>query len=154
MKKYVFAVILFIILLLAMSYYEKQKNKKELDTTCVSVLDSLMLVFNGPDYLISLIESSKQIEAEYVGFATRKSHIYNSYEKLLEVLSDSLWVELSYSDSPVMRYYACRALFSNGSDNFLSVRDRLTKDTTHICFQSFDVFYYYTLGEWIESASK
>jgi len=156
MKKYILSVLVFILLLFAMSYYEKQKSKKDLDTTDAKTtkLDSFLLVINSPDYLISLIESSEQIEDEYVGFGARKSHICNSYEKLLKVISDSLWIELSYSDSPVVRYYACRALFSKGSDDFPIVRDRLKKDTTLVSFQSFDVFYSFALGELIESASK
>ena len=156
MKKYIFFVFLFILLLFAMSYYEKQQSKKELSTTNIKMtkLDSFLLVINSPDYLISLIEASKQIEDEYIGFEAKRSYICNSYEKLLDIVSDSLWVELSYSESPVMRYYACRALFSKESNDFSIVRDRLKKDTTPICFQSFDVFYYYTLGELIELASK
>ena len=156
MKKYIGSVFLFILLLFAMSYYEKQKSKKELSATNMEMtkLDSFLLVINSPDYLISLIEASEQIESKYIGFEGRESHVYNSYEKLLDIVSDSLWVKLSYSKSPVMRYYACRALFSNGSDNFLSVRDRLKKDTAHIRFQSFDVIYSYTLGALIESASQ
>ena len=151
---FISVILLFITLLAGMNYYEKQTNKVKSDIAYTSVFDSISNMIdslnNSPDYLISLIESSKQIEGRYVGFVARKSFVYNNYEKLLELISDSLWVELSYSNSPVMRYYACEALLSNGSDNLPLVKKRLIKDTTPVCYQSMDVILCRPLGELIK----
>ena len=153
MKKYISFILLFILLLLAMSYYEKQKSKKELEAKpYTSVFDSLLNEMESVDNLISIIESSKRIESKYLGFEG-ESAIYSVYEKLLDQVSDSLWVELSYSKSPVMRYYACMALFSNESADYSSVRDRLIKDTSHVCSRfGCIVFDSYPLGKLIEDA--
>ena len=99
--------------------------------------------------LISTIESSKYIEREYIGgWGAKKSYIYGCYEKLLEIASDSLWIELSYSKSPVMRYYAYKALLSKESSEFPAVRNRLIRDTSPVCTYSCDIIdCLLTLGE-------
>ena len=128
------------------SYVEEAEvtNMNELNLNFVDTVADI-------DYLISIIESSKNIESKHIGFTGRKSHVYGCYEKLLDAASDSLWVELSYSKSPVMRCYACNALLSNESTNFLSVRNRLLKDTTEVCCQTRDMFFYFTIGYVVEN---
>ena len=153
MEKY----ILFILLLFTVSCNTKQENKVNLDTIDMNEIDSNSIdkwTFLKVDDLISAIESSENIESKYIGFEGRKSYIYSCYEKLLEVASDSLWVKLSYSKSPVMRYYACMALLSNKSANFISVKNRLLKDTTEVCYHAMDVTICITLGERIEMRCK
>ena len=88
------------------------------------------------DDLISIIEASEYIEAKHIGFIGEKSKIYSCYEKLLEIASDSLWIELSYSKSPVMRCYAYQALLLKENINLPSIRNRLIKDTSSVCTYS------------------
>ena len=117
----------------------KQEKATGINEISLILMDDRYLFFTIND-LISTIESSKYIERKYVGgWAARKSHIYDCYEKLLEIASDSLWVELSYSKSPVMKYYAYNALFSKGNINSLSIRNRLIGDTSSVCTHSCDI---------------
>ena len=148
---------MFIVLCFTVSLCNRREaNKMYVNTMGVNKTDSISnWNFRNSDYiddLISVIESSKDIEGEYVGgWATKKSHTYNCYKTLLEIVSDSLWVELSYSKSPVMRYYAYEALLTRESANLSSVRSRLLKDTTQVCFHTCDIIICNcTLGKLIE----
>lgn len=136
MKKQILFIIL---LLLCIGCNIKQENKLELYINEIYSDSIYCLNFRNVDDidgLISMIESSKKIEGEYIGFTAEKSEIYTCYKTLLELASDSLWIELSYSKSVVMRYYAYRALLSKGNVNLLSIRNRLIKDTTQVCYHS------------------
>ena len=138
MKKYIW----FILLLLFVSCYPNHVEEDEVidvNETDSNPTDnwSFMDTMDIND-LISAIESSENIEGEHIGMEGRKSYIFSCYEKLLEVASDSLWVKLSYSKSPVMKYYAYKALFSKENTNLQSVRDRLIKDTSQVCFHITD----------------
>jgi hypothetical protein len=151
MKKYIW----FILLLLFISCYPNYAEEEEItDTNEInsnstdnwSFIDTM-----DTDDLISAIESSENIESKHIGIEGRKSYIYCCYEKLLETASDSLWVKLSYSKSPVMRYYAYKALFSRESTNLQSVRNRLIKDSSQVCYHTRDMINcLYILGELIE----
>jgi hypothetical protein len=135
----------FILLLFFISCYPIQENDViDMNETNLKSTD-YDFSFSTIDDLISAIESSENIESKHIGIEGRKSYIYNCYEKLLEVASDSLWTELSYSKSPVMRYYAYKALFSRESANLQSVRNRLVKDTAQVCYHTMDMTFTFTL---------
>ena len=152
MKKYIG----FFFLLLFVSCYPSYVEEAEVVGTSEpkfnSMIDwTLVDTVVDIDYFISRIESSENIESKHIGFTGEKSIIYSYYEKLLEIASDSLWIELSYSKSAVMRYYAYQALLSKGNIRFLSVRNRLIKDTSCVCFHTFDMINCLTLGSRIKS---
>ena len=44
-----------------------------------------------------------------------ESRVFNAYKRLLKIAPDSLWVRLSYSDKPVVRFYALEALVQRNS---------------------------------------
>ncbi|HOF17194.1 MAG TPA: hypothetical protein PLF32_03915 [Bacteroidales bacterium] len=136
--------ILFVLLFVCISCNTKERK----NSTFKDSIDSVLKV-NSREYIndkISVIESSKQIEGKHIGYGGQISGIYSCYEILLKNISDSLWIELSYSKSPVMRYYAYQALLSKGNIKFLSVWNRLRKDTSSVCFQTCDVIFGGDLG--------
>ena len=136
MKKYIG---IFILLLFISCYSKQYKEYGVIDTNQTNSYSISDFSFSTTDDLISTIELSENIESEHIGFNAEKSYIYSCYTDLLEVASDSLWLELSYSKSAVMRYYAYKALLSKESTNLHSIRNRLIKDTSHVCLYAMDI---------------
>ena len=144
MKKYVW----FILLLFTVGCYPDIENEafymNETDSNSTKEWDFLDI-----NDMIFAIESSENIEREYIGIERRKSCIYSCYEKLLKIVSDSLWIKLSYSKNPVMRYYAYNALLTRKNDNISSIRNRLIKDRESVCVHTCDMINCEILGELI-----
>ena len=151
-KKYIWFILLLLFASCYPNYVEEMEvtDMNEINSNSTDNLDFIDTDINIDD-LISAIESSERIESKHIGIEGSISHLYNNYEKLLEIASDSLLIKLSYSKSPVMRYYASKALLSNESPNFLSVRNRLLKDTTEVCYHTSDMFFYFTIGYLIKN---
>ena len=151
---------MFIVLCITISLCNRREiNKMHVNTMSINKIDSIRdWNFRNRDYidnLISMIESSKNIESEYIGYTGERSKVYICYKELLEIASDSLWVKLSYSKSVAMRYYAYEALLMKESTNLSSVRNRLLKDTTQVCFHTYDIMICNcTLGELVENKKQ
>lgn len=88
--------------------------------------------------LITTLERSDCVYGKYVGFAGKKSPVYENYEILLSKLSDSSWYRLCNSKAVTMRYYAYLALRNKKSPLAETAWHLLENDNTVVCWKSAD----------------
>lgn len=67
------------------------------------------------------------------GITGKDNPTADAYKSLLSIASDSVWVRLSYSEKPVVRMYAFKALYSKNSTDLEEVTSRLKTDTVSVC---------------------
>jgi hypothetical protein len=103
--------------------------------------------------LITELEESKCVETKYVGIEGRPSETYAVYEKLLEAAPDSLWWNLTYSKSGVMKFDAFQALSRKRDPRLVEIINRLKNDTSSIRYRSADVEIPGTVGFFVRHAS-
>ena len=129
MKKNIFFILLILI------FGCKMKNKKEEEINLLAIKEASI------NRMILKIESSKCYESKHIGFTGENSILYETYETLNQIASDSLWLKLTYSKSPVMRCYAYHAILSKQNNKLINeVKSRLINDTTRLDFYSCDIY--------------
>lgn len=89
--------------------------------------------------LIEEIESSNCVYGKYTGIDGKTSDTYESYERLLDILPDSMWIRLTFSKSPSMRVYAYQALQLKQNSELYGVEKRLSTDTSTVCWKKSDI---------------
>jgi len=93
---------------------------------------------NSIQKLVGLIDSGDCVYFGRIGYNGEESEIYDCYQRLLEIASDSIWIKLTNDKNPVLRVYAFRALESKKSSRLQEVKDRLLKDKATVCYVSAD----------------
>ena len=99
--------------------------------------------------LLRAIEESSCVESEYIGFVGRESAVYASFRRLDYLISDSIWLKLSYDRKPVMRAYAYWALLKRNSPLLPKIRGHLKNDRGTFCFYSADVMYPESVSDFV-----
>jgi hypothetical protein len=115
------------------SNHKKIKSIGSLEDSAVYRLDTATLIRS--------IEESSCVESEYIGFGGGESAVYASFRRLDHLISDSIWLKLSYDRKPVMRAYAYWALLRRNSPLLPKIRDHLKNDRATFCYYSADVMY-------------
>ncbi|WP_276482434.1 hypothetical protein [Paraflavitalea pollutisoli] len=78
--------------------------------------------------LTARLEASEEIQGEGIGISGTPSATYESFKLLDGLLSDTAWLQLTYSKSPVMRVYAYQALQKRNKAMTEEVKVRLSHD--------------------------
>lgn len=84
---------------------------------------------------VQTIIKSETIDDKYI-LLNETTPLYHCYESLEPILPDSVWVDYTQHQSPVMRYYAFQALKKRNYDKISDIKMRLLQDTTRVTYRS------------------
>lgn len=129
-----------LLLLLLFSCNHKKPNKKQTVHLTRTEADYKFIPNTlSVNELIATLERSVCVYGKYVGFAGKKSPVYENYEILLSTLNDSTWYSLCNSKAVTMRYYAYHALHNKKSPLAEKAWHLLENDNTVVCWKSADL---------------
>jgi hypothetical protein len=104
---------------------------------------------NNLKILITRIEASDCVYGAGIGIESRANATYESYDRLNKLISDSEWLNLSYSRSTVMRIYAFKALLERNQLMAAEVRHRLKTDSSTFCYIANDIEYTSSVSKFV-----
>ena len=99
--------------------------------------------------LVSRVDSSDCVYFGRIGYTGEESEVYDSYQRLLEIAPDSIWVQLSYNNNPIIRIYAFKALQTKNRAFLKEVEYRLQKDKATFCYVSADTRTIYSVSSFV-----
>lgn len=109
---------------------------------------------NNIQKLVTLIDRSDCVYIGGIGYTGDESEVYDSYQRLLEIAPDSLWVKLSFNKNPVLRVYALKALVTKNSSKLFEANDRLQKDKDTICYVAGDTRMSFSVSFFVSSTNR
>lgn len=89
--------------------------------------------------LISIVDSSNCMYSRGIGIEGKENITFAAFDRLNQLASDSLLLQLSYSSNPVMRAYSYNALRYRNRVLASSVKKRLKNDTARLCWITNDM---------------
>jgi hypothetical protein len=111
----------------------KKSNVKPFDTKNeFAYLDNI----NDPNYLVSLLDNSNDLESSRIGIEGKKSQSYPIYERLCAIATDTTLLRLTKHSNPKIRVYSMWALTNKNRQLALTQMKLLKNDQTSVVYHS------------------
>ena len=91
---------------------------------------------NDPNYLVSLLDNSKNLESSRIGIEGKKSQTYPIYERLCAIATDTTLLRLTNHSNPKIRVYSMWALTNKNKQLALTQMKLLRNDGSNVIYQS------------------
>jgi hypothetical protein len=101
---------------------------------------------NSIPKLVTQLEISDCVYGKFSGIAGEENIVYDCFDRLYKIASDTLWVKLAHSKSAVTRVYAYKALLLKNSNFAVDVKKNLKSDTTTVCWRTNDTYLTASVG--------
>ena len=151
-KKHAYIILLFSITTLSCKenhHYINKLQKEQHDTSSLSIFANETNI----NKLVKFLENSDCYYGS-VGINGGENSVYESYKRLLTLVGDSVWVELSKNKNAVVRVYAFKALLSKNSPEVKRIQNTLKSDSTSFCLKANDFSLDMTVGFYVMNAKE
>lgn len=111
----------------------KKSTKKAFDIKNeFAYLDNI----NDPNYLVSLLDNSNELESAGIGIEGRRSQSYPIFERFCAIVSDTTLVRLTKHTNPKIRVYSMWALTNKNKQLALTQMKLLKNDKANVVYTS------------------
>lgn len=91
---------------------------------------------NDPNYLVSLLDNSNDLESSAIGIEGKESKSYPIYERLCAIATDTTLLRLTRHSNPKIRVYSMWALTNKDRKLALTQMKLLKNDRANVTYQS------------------